>query len=296
MCLIAVKPYGTDLPDKQKLKNGYEANKDGAGIAYWRKNKRIKIKKDFESFEDFYTYLAENIKKEDSVIIHFRLATHGLVDKGNRHPFPITKNKKRLRTLKLTCGQAVAHNGVIDGYKHKKFSDTQKFILDILADPKIKNNLKSKTIQKILSRYIDGDRLAILDSDGSIILLGEFIEDSGCLYSNRDFRRSIKVITGYKKWCAACYEVKKNVKFRKKYQEYLCKRCYKRWKKEGFKLEDVEDQLAEEEYEDDTEFFEEFEYECPKCRATLSGQNIAENHCSFCYEDLSKYVLSALQK
>ena len=136
MCLIAIKRQGIGLPDKTKLENGYKNNPDGVGIAILRNNKnQIYIKKDFKDFEVFYKWAKNNIGIADLAVIHFRLATSGKVDIGNRHPFPITQNKILLRKSSLFCNFAVAHNGILSDYsiKDKKFSDTQKFILDILA-------------------------------------------------------------------------------------------------------------------------------------------------------------------
>lgn len=316
MCMISVKPAGINIPDKKSLQNACSKNRDGLGLAHWKAGRLIHIRKDFNSFETFYAYLKNNVKKEDVALIHFRLATHGLKDKGNRHPFPITRNIKRLRTLDLYCKQAVVHNGVIMGYNHKKLSDTQKFVIDILASSKVKNNLQSRVIQKMLAKYIDGDKLAIIDTDGAIILLGEFIKHKGCFYSNDDFKyvMDTKPNIWAQAGCNACFERNKTVEWRRDYQEFLCTRCYNRWETEGFakileddelahvpnkddsisSLEDTDsefDATRQEAYKKDCEGY----YECPICYAHLhTAKSI--NDCPQCGTNLRIYTLIELRR
>lgn len=190
MCLIAVKPCGIKLPKDEYLKTAERKNSDGMGIAYWKHGTlEVKIKKDFINIKELLDYIHSNITEEDALVIHFRLATHGLKDIGNRHPFPISKDGNLLRAPFLICDSAVAHNGVIREYGiHATYSDTQKFIMDILSSDIIKNNLENPTIQKLVNHFIDGDRLAILQKDGFIWTFGEYVEEDGILYSNSGYK------------------------------------------------------------------------------------------------------------
>jgi len=192
MCMIVVKPENVDIPNKSTLEICYKNNSDGVGVAYKKQGiQTVYIRKDFNNFKKFYNWLNDTIKKQDKLIIHFRLATHGLIDKGNRHPFPITRNIKLLRCLDLKTRFAVAHNGILPYGQHRKLSDTQKFIIDILASSKIKNNLKNKTIQKLITKFLNGDKLAIMTNDieSDILLFGKFIKHTDeCYYSNEGFK------------------------------------------------------------------------------------------------------------
>lgn len=242
MCLIAVKKQNKELPKKEYLKNGFLNNPDGVGIALLKSGRTLAyIKKDFKTFDDFYNWISVNVKKEDMLIVHFRLATSGKVDNGNRHPFPITKNKILLRKLELYCRFIVAHNGVISQYGgNKKYSDTQKFIIDILAN--VKNKLNSKTVLKLIANYIGGDRLAIIDSiNQCIILVGEFIEDEGICWSNTGFRTERGSYNRYSlsKWideddedfCELCGS-KKKIRYDDYVQLLVCKKCQRKLKKD----------------------------------------------------------------
>ncbi len=190
MCLIVVKPKGEKLPLERYLKNGADKNADGIGVSYWKVGEdEVHIKKNFKNIESFLNWMNQTIKEEDALVIHFRLATHGLKDKGNRHPFPITYNKKLLRETELTCQMAVSHNGILTQYdSDQTYSDTQKFVVDILADEAIKNNLDSPAVQKLIDEFLNRDRLAILKKDGLIQLFGEFEEEDKLYYSNTGYK------------------------------------------------------------------------------------------------------------
>jgi predicted glutamine amidotransferase/uncharacterized protein YbaR (Trm112 family) len=192
MCLIAVKEKGIDFPKESYLLHAETRNSDGIGIMYWKVNSNeVCIKKNFTNAKHMIVWCKDNLSKEDALVIHFRLATHGLKDIGNRHPFPITKNTELLRKPELICQVAVAHNGVITNYgHHEKFSDTQKFILDILSDESIKNNLHSEAVIKLINVFIEGDKLAIMHNNGEIQRFGSWETESNIFYSNN----------GYKPW------------------------------------------------------------------------------------------------
>jgi predicted glutamine amidotransferase len=254
---------GIDLPKEEHLRACEIRNKDGIGVALLRENTaEIMIKKDFIDIETFIKWFYDNVKKEDTCIIHYRLATHGLVDTGNRHPFPITKNKELLRKAELICQMVVAHNGIISDYGvHPKFSDTQKFVLDILADETIKNNLHNEAVRKLIKNFIGSDKLVVLSSDGVMYFWGEWEKVGEIYYSNRsyldiksnfsfmrdsfdnfgygDYNKSIN--SGLKDICDGCGKEKhvQVVDYNENYDGdywYLCKACRKQMRKGKLKL------------------------------------------------------------
>jgi len=263
MCLIAVKKQGSELPDKNRLQIGYNNNSDGAGIALLKAGKNhIHIKKDFADFDSFYTWITLNVDKQDLLVIHFRMATSGITDAGNRHPFVITHNKHLLRQTDIKCRYAVAHNGVISEYSkgNTKYSDTQKFILDILAP--VKHKLCNPAVQKLIKNYIGGDKLAIIDAvQKQLILIGEYTELDGILYSNNSYAfdktlyiKNYRYGSG-KPECDLCGNVHK-VKYDKITKTWLCKKCRKgiskhglySWLDEVYKnAEDEDDEISAEE-------------------------------------------------
>lgn len=243
MCLIAVKDKGKKLPDRKKLENGYDNNSDGVGIAVLKPNKNlVYIKKDFKNFEEFYSWAVFNVDIDDISIIHFRFATSGKTDVGNRHPFPITHNKQLLRKEELYTRYVLAHNGVISDYSKDKgkFSDTQKFIMDIIADLKYKINALS--VQKLIKQYINGDRLAIIDATTrNLILIGDFEEKDGILWSNSgySYNRKSELETYFdtktKNACELC-DSKRKVRWVSEEKALLCKKCRRGIRKKGWDI------------------------------------------------------------
>lgn len=269
MCIIIIKKQGVELPKQEWLDNSERTNRDGIGVCYKKADRsEVVIKKDFVNATTLGVWLKDNIVKEDDLIIHFRFATHGIKDVGNRHPFPISKDKKLLREANLVCRMALTHNGVISQHSgHQKFSDTQKFVLGIMSDDAVKNNLNSPAIRKMIGDYIGSDKLAILDNEGTVYLWGEFIREEGLLFSNSGYKATERVIQ-YNWWnsatpeghygeCDGCKD-KTHVKVTEIKQGNtnmlldLCKKCRKKARKaklsiNGLNVRVVEDEGAENE-------------------------------------------------
>lgn len=298
MCIMLVKQEGVDLPTEKHLRNCEIRNKDGIGVALLKfQTEEIVIKKDFENIDGFLAWFYSNVTKEDNCIVHFRLATHGLVDAGNRHPFPVTKNKELLRQTESICKMVVAHNGVISEYRqHATYSDTQKFIVDILSDEAIKTNLESASVRKLISNFIGTDRLVVLSSDKKVYLWGTWEKEGELFYSNDGYKdvevpafwrnyNSTSLVNGkwvstmrdehyeYQDVCDGCGEGKKTQLYSNQMGAYyaLCKSCRKKMKKG--KLQIGNDTIAETEQSHLTE---------------LEKISISEQQCESCLEWFDK--------
>jgi len=188
MCIIIAKPAGVLMPTPEILKHCSEHNRDGIGIAYTSEG-MIKIKKDFNDLKAFNSFTAKHVTEKESILIHFRIATSGVVDAGNCHPFPLTRRSKRLRAPQSITDMAVAHNGTFsDMTGHKKYSDTLLFIKNVLADPIVRNNLHSDAVQELIKGYINNSKLAIMDRLGNIMRFGTFYAHEGCYYSHGGYK------------------------------------------------------------------------------------------------------------
>jgi predicted glutamine amidotransferase len=190
MCLIISKQSGIGLPKPEYLRSGACTNRDGLGVAYHKEGvDEVVIKKDFKDVLDLIAWIPENITVNDSLLVHFRFATSGLKDEGNRHPFPITKNLELIRKTNLVCQEAIVHNGVFTGYNDlQTYNDTQKFIFDILADEEVRTNLKNPAIKKLIENYLHNSKIAILLHTGEILYFGDFLEEDGLQFSNRGYK------------------------------------------------------------------------------------------------------------
>ena len=130
MCIIIIKQYGKKIP-LNHLQEAFKRNPDGAGVAYTT-GRGVTIKKGYFDFSHFMRKCGKYNRGEVSAVFHFRIATHGGVNAGLCHPFPITADDGDAKKLKITnLKYAVAHNGVfrLDGLTIKNGdSDTTAFV------------------------------------------------------------------------------------------------------------------------------------------------------------------------
>ena len=240
MCIIIAKPVGVALPSDTVLEHCARVNRDGAGLA-WTNRGMVTIRKDFADVEVLKLFLKEVVSPGDACLIHFRIATAGLSDEGNRHPFPLTRKAKRLRATRCDTDIAVAHNGTFSGLnEHKKYSDTLLFIKNILADPIVRNNLHTEAIQELISGYVDTSRLATLDRHGIIRQFGRFYTEDGLIFSNDNYKT--RYSESYdslknKRACAICHKWKYESAMEKMGEfQMVCVTCVYDAKREGKEL------------------------------------------------------------
>jgi predicted glutamine amidotransferase len=260
--MIAFKDKGVKIPRSDYMRNAARRNSDGIGIALLKTGKeKIQIKKDFRNVEHLIFWMKRKVKKSDRLLVHFRKATAGKKDWGNRHPFPLTINKQLIRKPNAYVDEVVAHNGVITSFGNDdKFSDTQEFILYILGRKKIRDNLKDVGIQRLIKNLITSDRLLILNKKGELTLFGDFYIKDEILYSNKNYQEisnyfSNRYEYNKRKWknfnkkkevsyseffefCEGCGEKKwvMNVNYKKKYYN-LCKDCRRKISKNEMEID-----------------------------------------------------------
>lgn len=192
MCIIVSKPAGIDMPTISTLRTCWDGNPDGAGIMYAH-NGRVHIRKGFMQWSDFLDALADIESsfntKDLSMVLHFRIATHGAVIPGNCHPFPVCSKISKMHRLNYKTGLGVAHNGIIGGLETShKVSDTMRFVADFIH-PLAEHGLYAEAwAQDLLERSCDGSRLALLDGSGNIYHIGDWEWNGGIGYSNNSYR------------------------------------------------------------------------------------------------------------
>lgn len=194
MCIAIYSLKGTDIPREDILKTCFLNNPDGAGFAF-NKGGKVHIVKGFMDYKGFMAafkkYDAEFGFKQRGVLIHFRIATHGGVNVGCCHPFPISSNEKQLKKSKTISDYAVIHNGIIFLTADKKspLSDTMLFIRDYLT--KIGSNRNwfyNKKNTELIYELIDS-KMAILNGKGDITATEGFHKgEDGNYYSNTSYK------------------------------------------------------------------------------------------------------------
>ena len=178
MCIAIVKTKDSTISD-DVLRNCFENNPDGAGVAY-TKDGELYIVKGIFDVNNFIKIVRETERIADSnILIHCRIGTSGLKDKDNTHPHVV--NSKTV----------LIHNGIlnIDVPKDSKKSDTVLFIeryLKDLDDDFIYNKPILKLIQDLIGT---NNKFCFLNSNGDYAILNEdkgFWID-GVWYSNYSF-------------------------------------------------------------------------------------------------------------
>lgn len=196
MCVICVSNKGVRQPNESELKEMFKRNPDGAGYMFVNEDGKVEIHKGFMTFDDFMMNVSyEDFTDDDVVIYHFRISTQGGVNPYMCHPFPLTKNIKQTKALDVICPVGITHNGIIPlttNHNDHEYSDTAHFIAEYMTKVVHKpNDLKDAHIQRILSELAKS-KLAILDGNGNVTIIGDFIhETSGLLFSNSTYK-SIK--------------------------------------------------------------------------------------------------------
>ena len=253
MCVIIVKNEKQKIPTKEYLKKAWTCNPDGAGYMF-ADDSKVKIRKGFMSFEAFIEALERDAKMYDlghkSVVLHFRIATHGGVNAVNTQPFAVSNNIKDLQALSGESSYGFAHNGIIYGYgdNKKQISDTADFVMTLLSKL---DNISNDDVLMLLDElaYANSSRFVLMANDGTVHLMGAWEKDAktGYMLSNKYFLNmailksdtTVPAYTSsmydyddydYHKICDSCGEVAENGT---KYLDgwYLCDDCYDYFKR-----------------------------------------------------------------
>ena len=169
MCVIAVQNKNQSPLTYDEIKNMCTRNPHGFGLM-WNDGKQCHYKKgyfDIDTFYNDYVNLKAN-KKIGDIALHMRIATGSNINVANCHPFPITSNKKRIKSSHGTADVCIMMNGII-GESTKELSDTAIYTMTNLksyydTDRRFYKHLTRQ--QKILfENEIHSCRFAFMDKD-----------------------------------------------------------------------------------------------------------------------------------
>ncbi len=192
MCIICISNPGVKQPSEKTLRAMFRNNPHGAGYMVARDGK-VTIHKGFMNIADYLRAVrSERFTAKDSVVYHFRISTQAGVNPEMTHPFPLSNQPARMRTLDLSCRCGIAHNGIIrltTDPTNTRYSDTAIFITDYLSTIIRKSaDLRNQDRLDYVFRLAQS-KLAIMDGSGYIATVGEFINDKGLLFSNDSYCR-----------------------------------------------------------------------------------------------------------
>ena len=178
MC-IAILNEANNVIDFNTLQTCWNNNRDGAGMLYIQVGK-LKVYKQMDSFNKFYdAYLkARNNDLTKKIVLHFRISTHGKVNKTNCHPFLVNNDL------------GFVHNGIISGLPYSAdYSDTYMFNKEVLK--RLPSDFISYNgIKLLLKEFIDYSKLIFLDSNNNYNIINEEkgVWDNGNWYSNTTYK------------------------------------------------------------------------------------------------------------
>ena len=193
MCIIAAKPAGVKLPERDVFRTMWDGNSDGAGFMYVE-NGHVKIEKGFMKYKNFTKALDKVAGRLDltktPMVFHFRITTHGGTKPENTHPFPITDNIGALKKHTMTTDVGVAHNGIIDILPRKGISDTMEYIASQLAPLKraLPKFYENKHAMQLIKNAISS-KMVFLTKEGKLYTIGDFITEDGIMYSNDSYKK-----------------------------------------------------------------------------------------------------------
>lgn len=169
MCVIAVQNKNQPMLTYNEVKAMCNHNPHGFGLM-WNDGKQCHYEKGYFDIDSFYNdYVMIKSRKDTmDVALHMRIATGSNIDVANCHPFPITSNKKRIKSAHGTADVCIMMNGII-GDSTKELSDTALYVLKNLkpyydTDRRFYKHFTRQ--QKILfENEIHSCRFAFMDKD-----------------------------------------------------------------------------------------------------------------------------------
>lgn len=170
MCLIFVRDLDGGRLDWATLEKAYHRNNDGAGLLWWSLGKWHTEKNVKWPWDDLRAAIRDLDRQSEAWAVHFRLATKGVIDERNCHPFS------------LGSGGYLMHNGTVHvPMPWKERSDSWHLARAVRRGEKSMAWLVKQSV---------GSRLLIAEPDGELIRIGTWFRRSAGWFSNdRSFQR-----------------------------------------------------------------------------------------------------------
>jgi hypothetical protein len=189
MCIAIYTPKKAALK-KEILKNCWLNNNDGAGILYIEDGV-LKVYKEMNNFDTFFKNYTKirNKNRGTSMVLHFRISTHGKVNETNCHPFLVNESL------------GFVHNGMIDVMpRNVDFSDTYMFN-ELVLKKLPQDFTNNDAIMSMMHSYIGYSKLIFLDDKDDVTIVGEEKGEwvDGCWFSNTTYKYSNYIDYGGKK-------------------------------------------------------------------------------------------------
>ncbi len=198
MCVIASIPAGSTI-DEKTLRDMWDTNSDGGGIAYIEDEKVVVYKTmKLKSFLKKFKSVVKSHGGND-ILMHMRIKTHGDVCIENNHPFSIKQDNR-------VCDDMVfAHNGILPTVFQTtvkdtdangiQLSDTRRFNELFWSNFDIRALDVPGTIEMVEELIGFGNKFVVLNANPAmkrqtyIVNAGRGTYDNGVWYSNQNHCR-----------------------------------------------------------------------------------------------------------
>ena len=184
MCVAVFSPKGVNAPTEEQIRKMFNANPDGAGIAYNGRGGKVVYEKGFMDVESLLERLRPLEQwKNKNLGLHFRIGTSGKNDPATCHPMPITTSISKMREIKGE-GPVLFHNGVLGtgGIVDDNSSDTQDFV--VAFEPMLKKPVKSVARTIAIESFIGDSKLLVMYDHNKYKMYGDWKKDGDLFVSN----------------------------------------------------------------------------------------------------------------
>ena len=179
MCIIIHRPKGAATRlSRETLARCADGNPHGFGLMWAYQGKLLTARYMPSQRKDFIKRALILQDADVPLMLHFRWATHGAVEKANTHPFVIEKGKS-----------AMMHNGILSIPCVKGWSDTRTFCNEILS--RLPQGWeRDPALYWVVDQATLGSKVGIMYADGTVTILHKAsgISEGGIWYSNDGFR------------------------------------------------------------------------------------------------------------
>lgn len=185
MCVIAYKTKGAHLSDNM-IRRMFKANPNGAGFMYADGGK-VHFEKGFFSAEALIKRYRACVSADMSAVVHCRITTHGATCPQLCHPFPIVQKHAKEFKQRGEADLCMAHNGILPASAWAWFADDRDSDSSAYAHRLALEGLCRLPMPweaERMEREIGLNRIALMDGEGDVLMLGRWEKVAGIWFSN----------------------------------------------------------------------------------------------------------------
>ena len=203
MCVI-IGTIGKEKVSEKEIRQAWEGNSDGAGMAWRQGDGKIRVEKGFMKLKEFErAYEQINVFPH---VLHFRIGTSGDKCPELTHPFPCDGHTKN--SLEFTADEVLFHNGIVSNWKDLLFNlapalkkgELKKMLNEPLNDTRVIAYYVERIGKEILG--LASGKWLHFDKDNLTMYGQGWDKENKFFYSNTSFRHSGKYLwqSGNSNW------------------------------------------------------------------------------------------------